>query len=172
MSTVSNFVGTISPEMFGDSINKAVQNVDLDDTTFSDMLEKQINNVKNQANFDVTKDLGLPSGINIMDLTESALPQYDTNTRMGDNMLETVKPVNETDEAVFRYMNDTKNMSTPEVVTLFSSLFDKKPTIIDDESNGLIDFEKKIAAGEYNRYAKNIVTDLTEFVTDTMKIKS
>ncbi len=173
MSTVSNFVGSISPEMFGDSINKAVQNVDMEDTTFSDMLEKQINNIKNQATFDITKDLGLPSGVNIIDLAESALPQNNINIKMGDNnMSESVKPVNETDESVSRYMNEPKNMSTSEVVTFFNSLFDSKPSMADTETNGLFDYEKKLAAGEYSKYAKNIVTDLSEFVTDTIRMKS
>lgn len=173
MSTVSNFIGSISPEMFGDSVKNAVQNVDMEDTTFSDMLEKQINLTKEQAQFDVTKDLGLPSGVNIIDLTESAFPHNNIDIKSGDNnMLESVKPVNETNEATLRYMNDTKSMSTPEVITMFNSLFDSRPSVMDTESNGLMDFEKKVAAGKYNRYAKNIVTDLSEFVTDTIRMKS
>lgn len=169
MTMVSNFIGSLSPEMFGGSKAGAVQKVDLEDTTFSDMLEKQMNNIKEQEK----NSLGIQGGFNIMDLTSGVSPQFEINTNGGDNnILDMVKPIRETDESVMRYMNNPKEMSSSEIITLFSSLFDSKPTLADDSSSGLFDFERKVAAGKYNRYAKNIVTDLSEFVTDTIKMKS
>ena len=69
----------------------------------------------------------------------------------------------------FWYMHDDEQLI---VVTFFTSLFDSKPTLTDTSSSELFYFERKVAAGKYNRYARNIITDIGEFITDTMKMKA
>lgn len=169
MNIVSNFIGSVSPEMFSDGVKSLTQNIDLGDTTFSDLLEKQINNLqKNEKDF--MYGFGLPTDIAVGNAE-------NVNTNLGvdlgvNDMSEAIRPINEQESSVFRDLSNPKNMSTSEVVTFFNSLFDSKPTIADTSDSGLFNFERKMAAGRYNQYARNIVTDINEFVTDTMKIKS
>jgi len=169
MNIVSNFIGSISPNMFGDGVKNAMQGINLDDTTFSDLLKKQLNNLQgNEHNF--MHGLSFPAGINnIVNFDETGL-----NVKTGDNgdMLKSIKPINTTENTDFTDANNKKDLSTSEVVTFFTSLFDSKPTLTDTSSSELFDFERKVAAGKYDKYARNIVTDLGEFVSDTMKLKS
>ena len=167
MNMVSNFVGSITPEMFGGNVKGATQNIDLKDTTFSDMLEKQIDKEMQQNKLNLTNSFGFQSGINIGDF-DGSHPQFTLKT----DDLEAVKSVNEFDNSGSFNMNNAKDMSASEVVTFFNSLFDSKPTMTDTSSSELFDFERKIATNKYNKYAKNIITDLNEFVTDAIKIKS
>ena len=39
----------------------------------------------------------------------------------------------------------------------------------DTSNSGLFNFERKLAATSYDKYAKNIVTDLSEFVADALR---
>ena len=175
MNAVSNFVGSISPDMFGNNAKSIAQNFDMGDTTFSDLLEKQINKIQQTNQFDFVNSLDFYTGINMGDF-DGTLPQFgvNTNNKFGENndMLESIKPIQESENSASVNLKDTKNMSSSEVVTFFKSLFDSKPTLADTSTSSLFEFEKKMAAGKYNQYARNIVTDLTEFVSDTMKIKS
>ena len=170
MNIVSNFVGSVSPDMFGNSVKGVTKSVDLGDTTFADLLEKQINNAIQKDKNDFTNGFGIPSVPNVVD-TDGTFSQLNVNTKQGENndMLQSVKPINESESSVFK---DVKNMSTSEVVTFFNSLFDSKPKITDTSLSELFEFEQKIAAGKYGKYAKNVITDLSEFVTDTIKMKT
>ena len=170
MNIVSNFVGSISPEIFSQG-KGLTQNINLSDTTFADLLEKQLNNEQQINNQNLLNNLIMSPDIGTSD-TNSIFPQFNMNNS-GENqdMLESIKPVSESDGANFQNMKDEKDMSTSEIVTFFSSLFDAKPSITDTTTSDLFEFEKKIAAGKYHQYAKNIITDLNEFVSDTMKNK-
>ena len=172
MSVVSNFVGSISPELFSTGGKNVNQNVDLGDTTFSDILEKQITKDMQRNRENLMKSIGMQSGININDLVTAQNPYGMNSDIKTDNKMEAIQAINETDGSFHHDMSNPESMSTSEVVTFFKSLFDSKPTMADTSSSGLFDYERKIAAGKYDRYAKNIVTDLNEFVTDTIKMKS
>ena len=166
MDLVTNFVGTISPSIFGDKNNQGVTpNVDLEDKTFSDMLERQMQKEIEQNKTNILSNLNFPNGINIADF-DSNIPQFTVNT---ENKLESVKPVNEFEKSTLPDDFSKKEMSTAEVLTFFNSLFDNKPTLTDTTRNGLFDFERKIAANLYGKYSKNIALDLGEFVADTIR---
>ena len=175
MNIVSNFVGSISPEMFGSASKDTLQGINLGDTTFSDLLDKQLNNMKNSVP-DFTKNFGFPSGINnIVDIDgdfSQGINIRGTKEEIKSDMLEQIKPVNTTENTDFSNLNNKKDLSTSEVVTFFTSLFDSKPTITDTTSSELFDFERKVATGKYDKYAKNVITNIGEFVTDTIKMKS
>ena len=170
MNVLSNFVGSISPELFNGGSKNITQNVDLGDTTFSDMLEKQINKDIQQNKENLMNSLNMQTGININDLVTAHNPYESFNIH--SDKVDGIKPLNEAEKTFYYDLNNTEGKSTSEVVTFFKSLFDSKPTMTDTSSSGVFDFERKIAAGKYDRYAKNIVTDLNEFVTDTIKMKS
>ena len=103
MNIVSNFVGSISPDMFGNSVKGVTQSVDLGDTTFADLLEKQINNAIQKDKNDFTNGFGIPSVPNVVD-TDGTFSQLNVNTKQGENndMLQSVKPINESESSVFK----------------------------------------------------------------------
>ena len=167
MDLVSNFVGSISPNMFSGNTQSITQNYDLEDTTFSDMLEKQINKEFEQIKPNFVESLGLPTGFNIADF-DGTIPQFKygmNNTENNENKLDTVKPEFENSMS----NSDKDNISTSELLTFFNSLFDSKPTLTDTSNSELFQFERKTAANLYSKYAKNVVLDLGEFVADTLK---
>ena len=169
MDLVSNFVGIVSPSLFGENNTQGIsQGYDLGDKTFADLLEKQMrqNIEQNKPNFIET--LGLPTGFNITDLIDSQ-NQTAVNT---ENAFDKIKAVNETENQSMTNLSTKKENSTSEVLTFFNSLFDSKPTLTDTSKSNLFDLERRIAAGSYGKYAKNIVTNLGEFVTDTLKLNS
>ena len=63
MSLVSNFIGGISSVGVG-GLNPS-QNLDLNDTTFSDLLEKQMEVKPKEENNNIFASLGMPAGMKI-----------------------------------------------------------------------------------------------------------
>lgn len=173
MDLVSNFVGSISPSVFGKDAQGINTNIDLDDKTFSDMLEKQMNkNIEIERNIPNFKNnFGLSSGIDI-GVFDGSVPQFDNVVSNTKNKFEAIKPIEKSENTVFNDFSGAHDLSTSEVVLFFNSLFDSKPSMTDSSNSGLFNFERKIAAGSYEKYAKNVVTDLNEFVSDTKRIKS
>ena len=164
MDLVSNFVGIVSPDILGENNKNVSPNFDLEDKTFSDLLEMQMQK-KIEQNTNFTDTIGIPSGFNIIDLTSNN-QQLNANT---DNKSMPINPINENEKTDFFDFNTRKDFSTSEVLTFFNSLFESKPTMTDTHSSGLFDFERKVAAGSYGKYAKNIVMNLGEFVSDTLR---
>lgn len=169
MDLVSNFVGIVSPSLFGENNSQGIsKDYDLGDKTFADLLEKQMrqNIEQNKPNF--VETLGLSTGFNIADFID--IPnQAAVNT---ENAFDKIKAVNETENQSMTNLNTKKENSTSEVLTFFNSLFDSKPTLTDTSKSNLFNLERKIATGSYGKYARNIVTNLGEFVIDTLKLNS
>lgn len=169
MSLVSNFIGGIgfNPEVNG---NKGVTSqFDLNDTTFAELLEKQLsNNINNQTQSDnIIDGLGMPPGIQIenIDGTEFSNTAQDQAEAVGEkiNTTETDNTANPFD------MDKNGDVTTSEVVTFFSSLLENG-TEGQNARSELFDFAKRQAADFYNKYSKSVVTDLTEFVDDIKRI--
>lgn len=165
MDLVSNFVGSISPNMFGGNNQSVTSNVDLQDKTFADMLEEQINKEMEQDKTGFADRLGLPGGIYIGDF-DGLRPSFDLKAETAEQ----IKPVNEFENADFLNYKDIKDMSSSEVLTFFKSIFDNKPSITDTSNSSLFEFERKTAANQYNKYSKSVVTDLSEFVSDALNL--
>ena len=169
MSLVSNYIGGIgfNPEINGN--NGVTSQFDLNDTTFAELLEKQLNNnINNQtpAN-NIIDGLGMPPGIEIEPLegTEFSNTVQDQMEAMGEktNSIETDNSTNPFD------MNGDGDVTTSEAVTFFTSLLD----IGTDGQNArseLFDFAKKQATDFYNKYSKNVVSNLTDLVDDIKRV--
>ena len=164
MSLVSNFVGNISSIGLNNGVS-STPSFDLNDTTFSELLEKQLNNnINNQtpAN-NIINGLGMPPGIEIEPLegTEFSNTVQDQMEAVGEktNSIETDNSTNPFD------MNNDGDVTTSEVVTFFSSLLDNNSQGQNARSE-LFDFAKKQATNFYNTYSRIVVTDLKEFVDD------
>ena len=155
MNLVSNFAGLISPNMFGESSQSLKPSMDINDRTFADMLEQQLQKEIEQNKPNFVEMLGLPTGLDISNF---------------ENQQMSLDNVNKIQEVGGTGMDSTpKNPSTSEVLTFFSSLFENKPTLTDTSRSGLFEFERRVAANSYDKYARNIVTNLGEFVSDTIK---
>ena len=157
MDLVSNYVGEISASQFGGKKDGVTSAVDLNDKTFEEILEKQLNdtdynNLNQVGNNDFT--------INIGDF-DGHIPEF--------NISNSTNPINNTNESFFNNFSNSNEFTTSDVLTFFPSLFDTKPTMTQDTENGLYNFERKFAANSYGKYAKNIVTNLGEFVSDALR---
>ena len=162
MDLVSNLASTmLSKAMEGNSSEVTTQ-VDLNDNTFSNLLDKQLNNPPEQNGQNFINNLGIPSisGVDLGELDGHNLESH----------FSAVKPIDDLDINLQAKFNSGKDFSMEEVLTLFNPLFETKPMMAETTNNGLFDFERKTAANLYNRYAKNVVTDINEFVTDALKI--
>ena len=140
MSLVSNFIGGISSSgLNGLGVNP---NYDLNDTTFSDLLEKQMEVKPKEETNNIFASLGMPAGMQIenIDFSEKVQDQMEATGQDGD-------------------------VTTSEAVTFFTSLLSNSAEGSENRSE-LFDFAKKQASNFYNKYSRNVVTDIQEFVDD------
>lgn len=165
MDLVSNFIGGISPNTFGINNIGVASNAVSGDKTFADMLEEQINKQTEQSKISITDNSLFPNGVYIGDF-DGPSPAFDVQT---SNKADTIKHVNEFENADMSNYKDVKDMSSSEILTFFKSIFDNKPTITDTSNSKFFEFERKIAANQYSKYSRNIVTNLGEFVSDAIK---
>ena len=165
MSLVSNFIGGIgfNPGINGN--NGVTSQFDLNDTTFAELLEKQLNNNINNSTptNSIMDGLGMPPGIEIKPLegTEFSDTVQDQMDAVGEktNNIETDNSTNPFD------MNGDGDVTTSEAVTFFTSLLDMGADGQNARSE-LFDFAKKQATDFYSKYSKNVVSNLTDLVDD------
>ena len=155
MSLVSNFIGGISSVGVG-GLNP-LQNLDLNDTTFSDLLEKQMEVKPKEENNNIFASLGMPAGMKIesVDFSEKVQDQMES---LGDKM--TSEKANETN---MLDLDGDGSVTTSEAVTFFTSLLDNSNL---GSNSQLFDFAKKQASNFYSKYSRSVVTDVKEFVED------
>ncbi len=135
MNLVSNIIGGIGLSSAG-SISAGF---DLNDTTFANLLQKQIEKVSQNESLEAQSlNLGAPPGFEI----EGIEPEVNVQNISEETNLD--------------------NITTSETVTFFSSLLDNKG----NPESDIFDFAKKQAANLYNKYSRSIVTDVSEFVED------
>ena len=163
MSLVSNFIGGISSVGVGGQ--KPLQQLDLNDTTFSDLLEKQMETKPKEESNNIFASLGMPAGMQIenVDFSEKVQDQMEA---LGSQ--QAPEKVNETN---ILDLNGDGNVTTSEAVTFFTSLLDNS-NLGNDNGSQLFDFARKQASNFYNKYSKNVVTDVKEFVEDIQGLVS
>ncbi|MBR6127673.1 hypothetical protein IKQ21_08325 [bacterium] len=148
MSIVSNYIGAI-PSNFANQ-GQNISGTDLDDNTFSDMLNKQMNVQEPQNGFPPT--LGIPAGFvengtNIVDMVSAANQPKETSPILGI---------------------DEKEIGTSEMVAFLTKPFDSPSAL--EKNLSLMDFAKRQASNFYNKCASNVITNLSEFVEDSLKL--
>lgn len=163
MSLVSNFIGGISSVGIGGQ--NPLQQLDLNDTTFSDLLEKQMETKPKEESNNIFASLGMPAGMQIenVDFSEKVQDQMEA---LGSQ--QAPEKVNETN---ILDLNGDGNVTTSEAVTFFTSLLDNS-NLGNDNRSQLFDFARKQASNFYNKYSKNVVTDVKEFVEDIQGLVS
>lgn len=150
MSLVSNFVGGISASQFGGS-GKVSPDFDLNDTTFSDLLEKQLNTKPESDSSGIAGMLGMPSGFPI----ENA------------DFAEPVESIESAAQVDNQGIEQEDGTTTSEMLTFYSSMLDNNLENQNSHTR-IFDFARKQAANFYQKYSGNIVTDLQEFVSDAL----
>ena len=164
MSLVSNFIGGISSSQFGNALGVS-NNFDLNDSTFADILNKQMETQPTQEPQNILGQLGIPAGFQIdgIDFAETALDQIEA---VGEKI-----GIEKEDFNNLFDTNKDNEITTSEVATFFTSLLEKNTTGQENRSE-LFDFAQKQASNMYNKFAKSMVTTLEEFVTDAREILS
>ena len=161
MDLVSNYIGELAASQTGGKKNGTASNIDLNDSTFSDLLEKQLNNTLENNNQVGKSDVFLtPSGIDIGDF-DGNVPRFKA--------INDANYVNNTQNTDSNIFSNLKEYTAQDILTFFPSIFDSRPTLTQTANNGLFDFERKSAVNLYGRYTKNIVTNLGEFVSDALR---
>ena len=163
MDLVSNYIGELAKSKMEGHSTGVSSGIDLNDNTFSNLLEKQLNNTIDNTQTSQISDFSIPSGLDIGDF-DGNIPNF--------NYAERISSSQETADFNYNRLKNAKDYSVSEILTFFPSLFDMKPSLTETVNNGLYDFERKMAASSYGHYAKSIITDLKEFITDTVKVKS
>ena len=146
MSIVSNFAGGISPTQFG-NINTVTNGINIDDTTFSDILNKQKSTTQ--------KEQGVPAGMTLEELS------WSNNTT----------PIQEIGSSIDIKAIKDEDLTTSEITTFYSSVMDKNFNDAHNQDE-IFDFVKRNATSAYGKFARTPVTDLKEFVTDSLKLKT
>ena len=163
MSLASNLVNTISKSQIGAKQITAAPDFDLNDKTFSNILDKQMEGINDVQKNENSQKLGIPNGFTIDELI--SMQQIDNKTITAQNSTEAVNPIN-FDDLISK--NEESEISNSEMLGFFTSLFDKHANF--NNNNVIYNFARKQASNFYGRCAGNVVTDLAEFVTDALKI--
>lgn len=155
MSLVSNYIGAISPSQF--TQNPSVAEFDLNDTTFFNLLDKQMQKIDSGTNNHVSllNGLGIPSELQILKIDE-AMPIEQAET-VGEKLQ------TQTDNSPLAEDETTSS----EFLTFFPSLMN---TPIKSSDSGLMDFARKQAANFYGKYSQNVITNVSEFVEDIQSL--
>ena len=145
MSLVSNFIGGISSSQIAGIVN-GNDSFDLNNTTFSDLLKKQMEVKPTEGALNIMDFLGMPSGMQIKDFN----PQ--------EVQTQTVGETSEID-------NSNQERTTSETVTFYNSLLNND---IENQTahSGVFDFARRQAANLYNKYSRDVICDVQEFAED------
>ena len=143
MDFVSNLANTVLTKAIEGAASESASKVDLNDQTFANLLDKQLNNQLEQNGQNFINTLGIPS-ISGLDMGE--LDGHNLANQSGS-----VKSIDSYDSAQIEKFNSGKDYSMEEVLTLFSPLFENKPTMADTANTGLFEFERKTAANQYKK---------------------
>ena len=157
MDLLSNYVGVQSLDILG--TNEQSNNyLNADDSTFSDLLTKQMESQMNENSQNAINNLSIPNALNIADLVTMSNARPD------------IAAVSDIEIIDFNNLKNPDLLSTTsEVLTFFPSVFQTKPSLTDTTDTGLFSFERKLAATTYNKFGKSFVSDINDFVADTLK---
>ena len=152
MSLVENLINQISTQGLN-GVTKPLGGFDLEDDTFSKLLDKQLNSLQENTPSNFVGNFGVPAGLVIepidgADFTEMAQDQMEI---IGENKLTKEEYINQPIE-----FKDIDNGD------YFSSLL--KTTT--DKNSSFLNFAKKNATNAYDVFSKGFVSDMQDFVED------
>ena len=150
----SSYIGIVQPNGLGGKGTGIPSGVNLDDSTFSDLLEKQMNTESSDNNW----------------LSLMCTQPVQGIQNNGFDIQDLINSSNKIQNDVQNFdINKDEDITTSEMLTFLSSPFDTH-NHKNHLNHDFLDFAKKQAANFYNKCASNVITDLTEFVEDTLKL--
>lgn len=158
MGIASSLVNGISIQQ-PSQIGQGLSGYDLNDTTFSDLLEKQMNiEPTENKNNDIFASLGMPVGLQIQNLdgSEFTLDEFAPI----DEIQKTENNPIEHNNSEILLEPKTKNTSES---SFFSSILDNNSL---NNKTELFDFAKKTATQAYDKFGKNLVENLNDLISD------
>ena len=152
MSLVENLINQISTQGLG-GITSPLGGIDLEDDTFSKLLDKQLNSVREDVPSNFVGNFGVPAGLMIepMEGTEFAETVQDQMEILGENKLSKEE-----------YINQPIEFKDIDMGDYFSNLL----KVGSEASSDFMNFARKNAANAYNVFSKNFVADMHDFVED------
>ena len=156
MNLVSNIVGAIGADSLSKLTNPIKYNPN--DSTFDDLLQKQVDTKIQPESTDLLGNLGMPAGFAIESADGSEMIQHDVGIS---------EKVNNTQSSE-SFSNPDDEITTSETVTFFTSLLDNKSNL---GHSDVLEFAKRQASSLYNKYSRSVITDVNEFVKDIQDIK-
>ena len=155
MSLVSNYIGGISGAQLNNG-SKISVNFDMDNSTFEELLMKQMEAKTSETQNSILDSLGVPPGLNI-EVME--IP----NNEDFNSIIKPVVQINNDN------LIDNKDISSSEYSNLFNSFLGKGTDFLHVKDN-LLDFAKKNATQMYNKYSGSVITGIEEFVADALHL--
>jgi hypothetical protein len=154
MSLVENLINQISTSGLS-GITKPT-GFDLDDDTFSKLLDKQLASSQNIVQNNFIGNMGMPAGFNIEPLegTEFAEAVQDQFEILGDKLSRE------------EYINQPIEFKEINQDDYFSTLLKSRTGTNSD----FLNFAKRNATMAYNVFSKNFVVDMNDFVDDLTNI--
>ena len=153
MSMIENLVNQIATNGLNGVGNHA--GFDLQDETFSKLLEKQMNQTQNISMGDYGK-MGIPAGFIIEALD---------GTEFANQVQEQIETNSENKLSKAEYINQPVEFKELDTGDYFSTLLKSNSP----DNSDFMNFAKKQATAFYNRNAKELVIDANEFVMDVLK---
>ena len=150
MSLVENLINQITTQGLGGITNPL--GLDLDDDTFSKLLEKQMASNNNVQATNSIGEFGMPAGLIIepIDGVDFSNTVQDQMEALGENK-QVKEPIS----------TEPFEMKEIDLSDYFSKLILNK-----DEHTDFMNFAKKQASNAYGLFGKNYITDLTDFAED------
>ncbi len=151
MSLVENLINQISTQGMG-GITKSLD-FDLNDDTFSKLLDKQLNSMNEITPNASLGNMGAPAGLVIepIDGVEFADTVQDQMEALGENKLSREE-----------YINQPIEFKDIDMGDYFSNLL--KANV--DSGSDFLNFARKQATNAYNIFGKGYVFDMQDFVQD------
>ena len=152
MSLVENLINQISTNGLN-GITSPLGNIDLNDDTFSKLLDKQLNSIQENTPSNFFGNFGMPAGLIIepIDGIEHAEMAQDQMEIIGENKLSKEE-----------YINQPIEFKDIDMGDYFSNLLKTSS----ENNTGFMNFAKKNATNAYNVFSKNFITDMQDFVED------
>ena len=159
-------LNSIIPEQ-GAQNSKGIGSFDLDDDTFSNILDEKLDKTENDQNKleNIVNQLGVPAGLNI--------EGFDYNAMVNDlNSTETVEGINSENQindnnkfSLGSLIEDAVDAFSPVVKSITNSEFDFDSNTASNPLNAVKDFWNNQASNFYNIMNKDTVNDITELIS-------
>ncbi len=147
--------------------NKGIQSFDLNDNTFSNILDNKLDKTdESKENIqNIVDKLGVPAGLNI--------EGFDYNSMVSDlDAIENVEPVNTDmnirDDNKFNVsslIEDAVDAFSPVVNSIRNSEFNLNPESVSNPLNAVKNFWNNQASNFYNIMNKETVNDITDLIS-------